>query len=220
MNVQTMAMDPRIARVHYGDYMVRCRKHREERKTKLNEEAKRTGKELRRIQIEKSRIEKEDRQLLLAYKALMKGQRLIHLPNVIRDGGFTKQWLPKLAITRADATQCVFYAGRQPRFEARPWTNGSPSPITINTPMLPGEVLDSDWRTRNSHPNQATAIVPTVPPNLRPDDLSQYHILWEAEWTFKAPEDPILLSRVNDTMYAVVAQWDLTPLEMRILESR
>jgi hypothetical protein len=55
---------------------------------------------------------------------------------------------------------------------------------------------------------------------LRPDDLTHYHILWEAEWTFRAPGDPILLSKINDTMYAVVAQWDLTPLEQLVLESR
>ena len=59
-----------------------------------------------------------------------------------------------------------------------------------------------------------------MPPHLRPDDLSKYFVLWEAEWTAKAPVDPMLLSRVNETMFAIVAQWDLTPLEQRVLEGR
>ena len=41
-----------------------------------------------------------------------------------------------------------------------------------------------------------------------------------AEWQPRAPVDPILLSQVNATLFAVVAQWDLTPLEQRVLEGR
>jgi hypothetical protein len=85
---------------------------------------------------------------------------------------------------------------------------------------LPSELTDIEWRNRNEFPKKAHALVPSVPPQLRPDDLSKYFILWEAEWTAKAPVDPILLSPVNDTMFAVVAQWDLTPLEQRVLEGR
>jgi hypothetical protein len=150
---------------------------------------------------------------------LEKGTRLIHLPNVIRDGGFDKHWLPKLAIARANAKQVNFYAGFSPHFEG-PWESKVNQRIDITRSVFPAEVTNDTWRKNNNHPNHATALVPAVPPNLRPDDLSKYHILWEAEWTFQAPGDPILLSQVNDNMYAIVAQWDLTPLEQRILESR
>lgn len=220
MLVQTHTMDPRIARIHYKDYMERCRKHRVDRKARLDEEAKRTGRELRRIQIAKTQIEKEDRQLLLAYKALAKGERLLHLPNVIRDGGWTTNWLPKLAVARASATKVAFQTGAAPYFEGSPWDSKIHNRIDINRGIFPAEVTNSNWRSNHHHPDRATALVPTVPPNLRPDDLTKYHILWEAEWTFRAPGDPILLSQINDTMYAVVAQWDLTPLEQKILESR
>jgi hypothetical protein len=209
-------MDPRVARIHYGDYMKRCRQHRAERKAKRDAEAKRLGKEMRRLQIEKSRMEKEDTQLLMAYKALMKaGTRLIHLPNVIREGGWTKEWLPKLAVARASDKQVTFVCGDSPYFQGDPWMQIKPTPN-----IFPAEVRNTEWRKNHSYPNRATALVPAVPPNLRPDDLAKYHILWEAEWKFQAPGDPILLSQVNDDMYAIVAQWDLTPLEQRILESR
>ncbi len=221
MHVQTLTMDPRVARIHYGDYMKRCRKHREERRAKRDTEAKRLGKEMRRLQIEKSRMEKEDTQLLLAYKALMKaGTRLIHLPNVIREGGWTKDWLPKLAVARASDKQVNFFCGDTPRFEGGPWMSGVDQSVGITPNIFPAEIRNAEWRKNHSHPSRATALVPAVPPNLRPDDLTKYHILWEAEWKFQAPGDPILLSKINEDMYAIVAQWDLTPLEQRILESR
>lgn len=221
MHVQTLTMDPRIARVHYGDYMARCRKHRAERKAKRDTEAQRLGREMRRLQIEKSKMEKEDNQLLLAYRALMKaGARLIHLPNVIREGGWTKEWLPKLAVARASDQQVTFWPGQNPRFEGGPWMSRVEQQVRVTHNIFPPEVRNTEWRKNHSHPNKATALVPAVPPNLRPDDLTKYHILWEAEWSFQAPGDPILLSQVNDDMYAIVAQWDLTPLEQRILESR
>ncbi len=221
MNVSIIQMDPRIASIHFRDFQIKCRKHREERKAKLNEEAKRTGREMRRIQIAKTRIELEDRQLLLAYQALKKGQRLIHLPTAIRDGGWTKDWLPKLAVARASAKQVTFHTGSSPYFSGGPYESRVEHNVNMTRSIFPAEVTNSTWRDNNRHPARATALVPTVPPALRPgDDLSKYHILWEAEWKFKAPEDPILLSQVNDDMYAVIAQWDLTPLEQKILESR
>lgn len=221
MNVSTITEDPRIARIHYKDYMERCRKHRAVRAAQRAEKAKRLGKEMRQLQIEKSRIEREDFQLLLAYKALMKaGTQLIHLPNVIRAGGWTKNWLPKLAIARATAKHVNFFASRNPYFEGSPWESKVDNYVRMTPNIFPAEVTNETWRKNNNHPTVAQALVPVVPAHLRPDDLSKYHILWEAEWTFNAPGDPILLSKVNDDMYAVVAQWDLTPLEKLALESR
>lgn len=224
MHVDIIQMDPRIARVHYSDYMKRCRQHREEREKKRRERAKELGKEMRRIQIEKTQMELEDRKLLSAYKALMKGQRLIHLPTVIRDGGFNDKdhWFPRLAIATADAKE-VSFSCWGPSFTSlgRPWgLKGKAEDAKIPHSMFPAEVTNRDWRTRNNHPLDTRALVPAVPPNLRPDELHKYHILWEAEWKHRAPGDPILLSRVNSEMFAIVAQWDLTPLEQKILEGR
>lgn len=221
MQVETIQMDPRIARIHYKDYMERCRKHRDVRKSEVDAKAKEAGRALGRARIEKTLMEKEDLQLLKAYKALMKaGTRLLHLPTVIRSGGFDKAWLPKLAVARASAKSVVFYAGWTPYFDGSPWESKVNNRVDIPRGIFPAEVTNEAWRKDNRHPNRATALVPAIPPNLRPDDLTKFHILWEAEWSFRAPGDPLLLSQVNDNTYAVVAQWDLTPLEQRILESR
>jgi hypothetical protein len=71
------------------------------------------------------------------------------------------------------------------------------------------------------------ATVPEVPFHLRPpeEDLEKYFILWEvAEWRSvyhppRAPADPLLLERIVHPIYVVVAQWDLTELEQRLLEA-
>lgn len=71
----------------------------------------------------------------------------------------------------------------------------------------------------------ATAV-PEIPFHLRPNgDVSKYFILWEvAEWRGvyhppRAPRDPFLLERIAHPVYVVVAQWDLTELEQRLLEA-
>jgi hypothetical protein len=71
------------------------------------------------------------------------------------------------------------------------------------------------------------APVPDIPFHLRPaeKDLEKYFILWEvAEWREvymppRAPGDPLLLERIAHPIYVVVAQWDLTELEQRLLEA-
>jgi DNA-binding Lrp family transcriptional regulator len=64
------------------------------------------------------------------------------------------------------------------------------------------------------------AIVPLIPPKLRPaGNLSKYCILWEADW-FRPPGDPLLLRHLAGTLYAVLAVWDLTELEQAVLGAR
>ena len=66
----------------------------------------------------------------------------------------------------------------------------------------------------------ATAIVPSIPPLHRPhDSLENYWLLWEAEWT-RPPVDPALLKHLGLNLYAVLAVWDLTPLEQAVLRGR
>jgi hypothetical protein len=59
--------------------------------------------------------------------------------------------------------------------------------------------------------------VPLIPPRLRPaGDLSNYHILWEANWQ-APPTDPLLLRHLSGPLYAVLACWDLTPIERAVM---
>jgi len=65
------------------------------------------------------------------------------------------------------------------------------------------------------------AAVPLIPVHLRPKAaLSNYHILWEAEWTKRYPVDPYLLRRFGGDAWLVVAAWDLTDVERAVMGSR
>jgi hypothetical protein len=64
--------------------------------------------------------------------------------------------------------------------------------------------------------------LPLVPLPLRPKRaLTNYHVLWEAEWRRAVPVDPLLLRRLGKgDLWLVVAQWDLTPVEVAALSTR
>jgi hypothetical protein len=225
MNIQTISMDPRIARIHYLDYRKRCARNREQRAATMAAQAAELGAEAERVRAKLSQLEKEDEQLLKAYRALYRGQQILDLPKTIARGGLDAKALPRLAVCKANEERCkVFLKERAVYFApGAPWSLWNKRDVAKCLRFdrnLPSELTDYAWRSAHQRPTEATALVPTVPPHLRPDDLAKYYILWEAEWTAKAPVDPILLSRVNDTMFAVVAQWDLTPLEQSVLEGR
>jgi hypothetical protein len=65
------------------------------------------------------------------------------------------------------------------------------------------------------------APVPLIPPHLRPADAYRnYFILWEVKvWQRVAPVDPLLLTHVTGHVFAVVAQWDLTPIERLVMNA-
>lgn len=75
-------------------------------------------------------------------------------------------------------------------------------------------------RTRDEY----RAIVPLIPPGLRPvGDLKNYHVVFEADWAKvapPAPRDPALLKHIGGDLYAVLAVWDLTDLERAVLSRR
>lgn len=77
------------------------------------------------------------------------------------------------------------------------------------------------------------ALLPTVPPHLRPTrmlygervlmDISRFVVMWEAEWQLDRtvpPGDPVLLRHIGGTLYRVYAKWDLTPVEQAVLAGR
>jgi hypothetical protein len=169
---------------------------------------------------------KTDEQIMKGYRLLAQGKRLVDVEHVIPSAGVDKQWRPRLAIVRADAPWCYLRVDR----------NG-------NTVFS----MDDHWKhqykykrryialARNCFPpatyakwnasatQSATqwdgirAKTPAIPPHLRPaDKLENYHILWEADWE-KYPVDPFLVKRVGGSVFAVVAQWDLTDLERAVL---
>lgn len=190
----------------------------------------------------------EDEAIMRGYRELAKGTSLIRLSETITAGGTTtleanvERWIdgqrrerlvdvevPRLAIAWADATftwtkgiqrdgslhlqteREPHHAAKRCHFRFEPGT------------FKPNEEREVD-KPRWGRPARIRALVPTVPPQLRPPHaLRGYHILWEAEWHLDMtvpPVDPALLKHIGGDLYAVVATWDLTPLEQAVLAGR
>lgn len=185
----------------------------------------------------------EDAAIMRGYRELARGHQMLQLTDAMRLGGTTeftfkeREWdhrtkrsemktksitVPRLAIAHADSTAAWTFGVNE---------NGA---VEIRGKR---EVGHSNVRDRMHFPNgtfepgrhewrgvpRIRAIVPTVPPALRPAHaLRNYHILWEAEWGLdpKAPVDPALLKHMGGDLYAVLAVWDLTEIERAVLGGR
>jgi hypothetical protein len=184
----------------------------------------------------------EDNAILQGYKALARGRTIIDLPKVIRLGGCfqdgtPQQGLPRIAIATASHEFVWASRWRDGSVTFRPGIISSWGPNRISNQRrkdvyrLPAGTLSTevkevyDSRTMNN-PWSGTyrAMVPHVPPGLRPGhSLDNYQILFEVEeWAPDptAPRDPALLKHIGGDLYAVLATWDLTPLEQSVLNGR
>lgn len=223
MNVETISMDPRIARIHAGDYVKKVREHRDARAKAANIKARELNAEAKGMRITKTQQEKEDLELLSVYRTLARQHRIINLHKVLWAGGFKNQQ-PNFAIARADWKNVVFKVeDRAGTFSKEAW--GPHNAVRYKIPYAPHgpDFYRSFPQRRDLGWSQLEALVPTIPVHLRPaGDLSDYAILWEAEWKKVAPKDPLLLKQIKDSdkFFVVLAQWDLTPLEQQVLEGR
>lgn len=167
----------------------------------------------------------EDAALARAYRQTLKGRPVISLSETIHAGGyFGESGLPRLAVVRADAGDCFL--------EIHRW--GGVDRLTYSSVRHPnhlgGLVGKRHVRVRVPGPldgqfsgRQGQTIVPLTPPRHRParPRLSSCHVLWEVEaWTDVAPVDPALLRYIHGDLWAVLATWDLTPLERAVLPLR
>jgi hypothetical protein len=216
MNIEPITMEPAVAREHYRDYLRSVRIHRRERL------ARSTVKEQRKVE----RAEREDEELRRAYLALSRGQRVLNLPRVMAAAGLTADThLPRLAICRANAERCEIRTQRDATvFRVRGTALGGTKADKVNVVGAFGfELSDWQWRRANKLPgvDDVQALVPFIPPRLRPQDPENYYILWEANWQLKPPDpDPFLLKRLGEITFVIVAQWDMTPREQAILAGR
>lgn len=99
-----------------------------------------------------------------------------------------------------------------------------------------GTLTITRGRRRNGWPRSwsrdchGVATVPMVPPSVekRRSYLKERFILWEVEeWAEPKnytppmpPGDPYLLEHLEGDLYAIVGEWDLTPLEQAIVQGR
>jgi hypothetical protein len=191
----------------------------------------------------------EDSDIARAYREAAKGARIVRLSHVLALGGaqvietqqqryVDRQWqsgafpvrVPNLAVCRADSAY-VWTHGIAPdgswrlqfRRELSQRNTRERMAFPQGTFGESTEQLDNQswWR-----PPRLNALVPPVPPALRPraSHLRNFHVLWEVDqWQIAPgppPGDPALLKHMGGDLYAVVAVWDLTEVERAVLHGR
>lgn len=212
MNVPLMQMDTKIAKEAYRAYHHKVLEHRAERRRELSKRGRELGQQIAAARIERTRLEREDEDLMRAYQAMAKGSTLISLPQVMAAAGAQPTtFYPALGLARATWKDCFFQLGsggvayfseeRSLDWRAQGRADrGQEVSRLIRVPRssLPSEVTDREFRKLHHlpslHDGQAIkAIVPLVPAHLRPANLEQYFILWDAVWEPAPPIDPLLL---------------------------
>ncbi len=165
-----------------------------------------------RAAVNEGRATDDDRLALKTYSNILRGLKVIDFFESLRIGGLDERMRPRLAIAPAKAEWCWFrpyfgFVSRTPVFAH-----------TLSGVRRAGEVrIPRDLFGTGLCVKDCRAAVPQIPPQHRPKSLDGYHILWEAKWE-AVPADPMLLRRLDGShLFAVVAQWDLTPVEQAVL---
>ena len=179
--------------------------------------------------------DKTYRDLQRAYGHMKHGGKIIDVHTAISKAGLNDKGNPLVAVCRADAKICYITKD----------TNGSAIFSGINpgrwgqhtARKVHGEIrIKSDsfeWKNRSGtkaeynsdiHGRVCKTIVPLIPPAILIDKvryaLKNYYLLWEVEsWDLVPPVDPMLLKRLNGTLFCVLATWDLTELERAIIKA-
>lgn len=162
------------------------------------------------------KFDKEYDQLERAYKQVAKGRAVINLRNAILDSPTFENGLPKLAIARADQSKVhVRRNWDRLTFSCGHWRQRSPT-LRFEFNNLPRKEKSLDAET----------LVPMIPPAARKiagyrRSLEKMFVLWEVEeWLPTPPVDPYLLAHIGGDLYAVLAAWDLTPIERAVMAAR
>lgn len=158
-----------------------------------------------------------DREIAAIYKNIAAGRTVIRALESIRAAGCDEHGLPRLAIAPAHMTECWYQASSHGT-ERGEVVFGKRSPNRRDRK----EVVRMAWpNVPQTKRWNYCATVPLIPVHLRPKHaLSNYHILWEAEWTKRYPVDPYLLRRFGGDAWLVLAAWDLTEIERAVMSSR
>jgi hypothetical protein len=203
--VTTITMDTEAALAAYREYQAAVRADRAEVRT---------------------RIRKEDEALRKAYLELSRGRTILDLPDAFRRTGIGADFYPRLAIARADADHC--WVDMETTGAARFRSSEARKALAAERFDIPVGIFP-EWRgwwaghdaTRPQRFGTARAVVPIIPPSLRPKShLEKFWILWEAVWTADVPRDPMLLRPLGGSLWVVLATWDLSEIERAVLRGR
>lgn len=153
------------------------------------------------------------------------GGTVVKRGRPVQTGRMLVAQLPRLAVARADVERVycrgINLAGGV-RFTYVPDDWQLREAHTRKRFDVANGTFDVPVLTATTWPQEMAAMAPNVPPALRPrTHLRNYHLLWEADWKRARqtvpPGDPALLHHVGGDLYAVLACWDLTPLEQAVL---
>ena len=165
-------------------------------------------------------VNSEDAQIARCYKALAEGRQVINIMEAFEQAGEDDRGLPRLAIARAD---CAKVAVQRRRWDEGQLEIGPAELLETErrwNANVEGRVFQFPCSILEKRMQEMYAIVPNIPPALRPPhSLQNYHLLWEPRWEHRPrpPGDPALLKHLGGPLYAVLATWDLTPVEQAVL---
>lgn len=206
MKIPIIEMSPEEAEIHYKEY----------------------------LDVVKVRKEKYLEDLKKTYFHLSKERKVLDIYEVFKNCGVDENGEPKLAISIASAKEVTFekfQLGSGTFTEHDRWSRAEKSDVSLPTGTFPewsrGQVKNTwgDDTHEGVIRERVITNVPIVPAHLLPEgSLEGYYILFEVqEW--KEPKesriakkgDPYLLKRINQNAFAVMAEWDVTDLEVAVL---
>lgn len=168
--------------------------------------------------IERERLERQreaDEAIMAGYKQLAMGKQVISVRDTISSGGLDTSGRPKIAVANAaiERVRVRVYQEGGVKFDDPNRFHNARSAARIEFPdrTFPGDQA-RPWDGKGG-----TAIVPSIPPHLRPTiSIDKFWVLFEAEY-LKPPVDPALLRPIGGGLAVVVATWNLTTLEQAVL---
>lgn len=164
-----------------------------------------------------------DRGVMQGYRVLAKGGRLVDVNSAIGHAGLNRAGQPMLAIARAHVER-VQWVPRGIWNSPGGYRDGAGDYLYTASLRASGRITDD--RTRWALPANTFDVVtmkrmdvqafaPLIPLPLRPrTKLENYFLLWEANWHPAPPVDPYLLKPLAGSLMEIVAEWDVTPLEL------
>jgi len=188
------------------------------------------------LALEKGYIKKNNRlvkELLAVYGHLKLGGKVIDVADAFKKAGkIEEQDVPRLAIVRADASFCHLYKFNNggALFSARElksWHESNNENKGARDVKLP--IGTYQWEELKGTDRHKRTLVPAIPPRVHLAVSTRllrehYHIIFEVEkWTSytaqpRVPRDPILVRRLTSNLFGVLATWELTELETKIIE--
>lgn len=170
------------------------------------------------LNVIKTRQEKYLHQLKRAYFYASKGKKILDMYEVFKQGGLNGKLQPRFAIARLDWKEVYF---QKLDDGAGSFQGSRRAYYQKNVALSLPKNTFGNWKGDEWNVLDLKTAVPMVPANLMPfGNLKEYYVLWECQDWEMVPADPFLLRRISKNVFAVLAEWDLTPLEQSIIRGR